>query len=241
MVVNLVKWLKGAAFALGVVSLLFIIQYQFVSNDSWSTWNLPLSGKIIVVDPGHGGIDGGAVSKSGILEKDVTLLISEQLRDYLQEAGALVLMTREDDHDLANADTKKVRQRKNEDLRRRAEIVNDSDADMFVSLHLNAIPSPRWSGAQTFYNRAIPENERLAKLVQDEVIRNLENTTRQAKPIHNVYLIKQASIPGVLIEAGFLSNPTEAELLNTEEYQQKVAASIYQGILRYYTDEKVPE
>ncbi|KHF38990.1 N-acetylmuramoyl-L-alanine amidase CwlD [Halalkalibacter okhensis] len=241
MVVNLIKWLKGAAFALGVVSLLFIIQYQFVSNDSWSTWNLPLSGKVIVVDPGHGGIDGGAVSKSGMLEKDVTLLISEQLRDYLQEAGALVLMTREDDHDLANADTKKVRQRKNEDLRRRAEIVNDSDADMFVSLHLNAIPSPRWSGAQTFYNRAIPENERLAKFVQEEVIRNLENTTRQAKPINNVYLIKQASIPGVLIEAGFLSNPTEAELLNTEEYQQKVAASIYQGILRYYTNEKDPE
>ncbi|MDT8862246.1 N-acetylmuramoyl-L-alanine amidase CwlD [Alkalihalobacillus sp. MEB130] len=235
----MIKWVKGCAFALGVVCLLFIIQYQFVSNSSWSTWNLPLSGKIIVVDPGHGGIDGGAVSKSGILEKDVTLLISEQLRDYLQEAGALVLMTREDDHDLANADTKKVRQRKNEDLRRRAEIVNGSDADMFVSLHLNAIPSPRWSGAQTFYNRTLPENERLAKLVQAEVTRNLENTTRQAKPINNVYLIKQASIPGVLIEAGFLSNPTEAELLNTEEYQQKVAASIYQGILRYYTDEEV--
>ncbi|WP_034745295.1 N-acetylmuramoyl-L-alanine amidase CwlD [Halalkalibacter wakoensis] len=237
----MVKWAKGAAFALGVVCLLFIVQYQFVSNDSWSTWNLPLSGKVIVVDPGHGGIDGGAVSKSGMLEKDVTLLISEQLRDYLQEAGALVLMTREDDHDLANADTKRVRQRKNEDLRRRAEIVNDSGADMFVSLHLNAIPSPRWSGAQTFYNRAIPENERLAKLVQDEIIRNLENTTRQAKPINNVYLIKQAAIPGVLIEAGFLSNPTEAELLNTEEYQQKVAASIYQGILRYYTNEKDSE
>ncbi|MFC0559035.1 N-acetylmuramoyl-L-alanine amidase CwlD [Halalkalibacter alkalisediminis] len=238
---NLVKWIKGGAFALGVVGLLFIIQYQFVSNDSWTTWNLPLSGKVIVVDPGHGGIDGGAVSKSGILEKEVTLLISEQLRDYLQEAGALVLMTREDDHDLANADTRKVRQRKNEDLRRRVDIVNDSDADLFVSLHLNAIPSPKWSGAQTFYNRAMPENEELARFVQDEVRRNLENTNRQAKPIHNVYLLKNANIPGVLIEAGFLSNPTEAELLQTEEYQQKVAAAVYQGILRYYTDEKVPE
>ncbi|WP_227938856.1 N-acetylmuramoyl-L-alanine amidase CwlD [Alkalihalobacillus deserti] len=238
---SLIKWIKGGAFALGVVVLLFIIQYQFVSNDSWTTWNLPLSGKVIVVDPGHGGIDGGALSKSGILEKEVTLLISEQLRDYLQEAGALVLMTREDDHDLANADTRKVRQRKNEDLRRRVEIVNDSDADLFVSLHLNAIPSPKWSGAQTFYNRAMPENEELARFVQDEVRRNLENTTRQAKPIHNLFLLKNANIPGVLIEAGFLSNPTEAELLQTEKYQQKVAAAIYQGILRYYTDEKVPE
>jgi N-acetylmuramoyl-L-alanine amidase len=237
----MVKWIKGGAFALGVVGLLFIIQYQFVSNDSWSTWNLPLSGKVIIVDPGHGGIDGGAVSKSGILEKEVTLLISEHLRDYLQEAGALVLMTREDDHDLAGADTKRVRQRKNEDLKRRVDIVNDSDADLFISLHLNAIPSPRWSGAQTFYNRTIPENERIAKFVQDEIRRNLENTNRQAKPIHNVYLLKNAETPGVLIEAGFLSNPTESELLQTEEYQQKIAASIYQGILRYYTGESVPE
>ncbi|ARK28555.1 Germination-specific N-acetylmuramoyl-L-alanine amidase precursor [Halalkalibacter krulwichiae] len=238
---NLIKWLKGGAFALGVVSLLFIIQYQFISNDSWSTWNLPLSGKVIVLDPGHGGIDGGAVSKKGVLEKEITLLISMQLRDYLQEAGALVLMTREDDHDLANADTRKIRQRKNEDLRRRVDIINDSDADLFVSLHLNAIPSPKWSGAQTFYNRTLPENEELARFVQDEVRRNLENTNRLAKPIHNVYLIKNAEIPGVLIEAGFLSNPHEADLLSTEDYQQKVAASIYQGILRYYTDEKMPE
>lgn len=235
------KWIKGGAFALAVVTLLFIIQYQFISNDSWSTWNLPLSGKVVVLDPGHGGIDGGAVSKTGMLEKDVTLAISEQLRDYLQEAGALVLMTREEDRDLAGPDTKRVRQRKIEDLKRRVDIVNDSDADLFISLHMNAIPSPRWSGAQTFYNRAIPENEVLAKFVQDEVRRNLENTTRQAKPIHNVFLLKHATIPGILIEAGFLSNPGEAALLQTEEYQKKVAASVYQGIMRFYTDEPEPK
>ncbi len=227
-------------FAIGVVCLLSVIQYQFVSNDSWGTWNLPLSGKVIIIDPGHGGIDGGAVSKAGVLEKDVTLAISEQLRDYLQEAGALVLMTREEDRDLADADTQKIRHRKIQDLKRRVEVINESDADLFVSIHLNAIPSPKWSGAQVFYNRAIPENEPMAKFVQDELRVNLENTTRQAKPIHNVYVIKEATIPGVLIEAGFLSNPFESEQLNTEEYQQKVAASIYQGLLRTYTNEKPP-
>ncbi|GAE32899.1 germination-specific N-acetylmuramoyl-L-alanine amidase [Halalkalibacter hemicellulosilyticusJCM 9152] len=234
------KWLKGVMFAIGVVCLLSVIQYQFVSNDSWGTWNLPLSGKVIIIDPGHGGIDGGAVSKAGVLEKDVTLAISEQLRDYLQEAGALVLMTREEDRDLADADTQKIRHRKIQDLKRRVEVINESDADLFVSIHLNAIPSPKWSGAQVFYNRAIPENEPMAKFVQDELRVNLENTTRQAKPIHNVYVIKEATIPGVLIEAGFLSNPFESEQLNTEEYQQKVAASIYQGLLRTYTNEKPP-
>ncbi|TWI53659.1 N-acetylmuramoyl-L-alanine amidase CwlD [Halalkalibacter nanhaiisediminis] len=234
------KWIKGGAFAVAVVSLLFIIQYQFITNDSWSSWNLPLSGKIIILDPGHGGIDGGAVSKTGMQEKDITLEISLQLRDYLQEAGALVLMTREEDRDLAGENIKRIRERKVEDLKRRVSIVNESDADAFISIHMNAIPSPRWSGAQTFYNRAIPENEVLAKFVQDEVRRNLENTTRVAKPIHNVFLLKHAQIPGILFEAGFLSNTTEAQLLQTEEYQMKVAASIYQGIMRYYTDEQDP-
>ncbi len=238
---NMKKWIKGGAFSLAVVSLLFIVQYQFISNDSWSTWNLPLSGKVIVLDPGHGGIDGGALSNTGAVEKDLTLSISKQLRDYLQEAGALVLMTREEDRDLAGEGTRQIRQRKIEDLKRRVDIVNDTGADLFISLHMNAIPSPKWSGAQTFYNRAIPENEALAKFVQDEVRRNLENTTRQAKPIHNVFLLKHAKIPGILIEAGFLSNPTEAALLQTEEYQGKVAASIYQGVVRFYTNEPEPE
>ncbi|OLO27136.1 N-acetylmuramoyl-L-alanine amidase CwlD [Alkalihalophilus pseudofirmus] len=234
------KWIKGGGFALAVVGLLFIVQYQFISDDSWSTWQLPLSGKVIILDPGHGGPDGGAVSKDGLLEKDVTLDISLELRDYLQEAGALVLMTREEDRDLADSDIKKIRQRKVQDLKRRVELINGSDGDMFVSIHLNAIPSPKWKGAQTFYNRTIEENEYIAKFVQDEIRRNLENTHRVAKPIGNVYLIKQAVTPGVLVEVGFLSNPEEAELLETEKYQQKVAASIYQGILRYYSEEPVP-
>lgn len=235
------KWMKGGLFALAILSILFIIQYQFISDDSWSPWNLPLSGKIIVLDPGHGGMDGGAVSKSGILEKDISLAISEQLRDYLQEAGALVLMTREEDRDLAGNDTTKIRQRKVEDLKQRVEIVNDSGADLFVSIHMNAIPSPKWFGAQTFYNRTIPENEELAKFVQDQVRANLENTTRKAKPIHNVFLLKHAKIPGILFEAGFLSNPGEADQLQTKEYQEKIAASIYQGIMRFYTNEQAPK
>ncbi|KMK74919.1 N-acetylmuramoyl-L-alanine amidase CwlD [Alkalihalobacillus pseudalcaliphilus] len=234
------RWLKGAAFAIGIVALLYIVQFQFMSNDSWSTWSLPLSGKVIVVDPGHGGIDGGATSKDGALEKDISLEIGFILRDYLQEAGAIVLMTREEDVDLAGENTHKIRKRKQEDLKRRADIINESDADLFLSLHLNAIPSPKWSGAQVFYQKATPGNEELAKFVQDELTRNLENTTRVAKPIQNVYLLKHATITGALVEAGFLSNPEEAELLTKPKYQEKIAASIYQGVIRYYTDEKVP-
>ncbi len=237
----MVKWLKRGFFLVALVSLLFIIRYQFTSSDSWSTWNLPLSGKMIVLDPGHGGMDGGALSKSGVIEKEIALQISEQLRDYLQEAGALVIMTREDDQDLAGNDQSKAPRRKTRDLMRRVEIVNESGADLFISIHMNAIPQSQWSGAQTFYHRAFPENEILAKFIQDQARENLGNTTRIAKPIHNIYLLKHAEIPGVLFEAGFLSNPGEAALLQTKEYQEKVAVSIYQGIMRFYTNETPPK
>lgn len=234
------KWLKGGAFAAVFICIIFYIQYQFIIIDSNSSWSLPLSGKIIIIDPGHGGIDGGAASKQGLLEKGVSLNISLILRDYLQESGALVIMTREEDRDLAESSIRGVRNRKVDDLKRRVELINEVGGDLFVSLHLNAIPSPRWYGAQTFYNRTIVENEKVAKFIQEEIRTNLENTNRHAKPIGNVYLLKHAKIPGALVEVGFLSNPTEAELLNTEAYQQKIAASIYQGISRYYTSEPAP-
>ena len=234
------KWLKIGAFTIALIALVFIIRYQFISEDSSSPWHLPLSGKVIILDPGHGGIDGGAVSKGGLLEKDLTLNISLKLRDYLQEAGALVFMTREEDKDLANAGTKRVRHRKAEDLKRRVELINTTGGDLFISVHLNAIPSPRWRGAQTFYYMPNKNNEVIAKFIQDELRYNLENTERLAKPIDNIFLLKHAEIPGALVEVGFLSNADEAALLETEKYQQKVAASIYQGLMRYFTNEKTP-
>ncbi|WP_221569156.1 N-acetylmuramoyl-L-alanine amidase CwlD [Alkalihalobacillus sp. TS-13] len=234
------KWLIWGLIGFCAALLLYVIQQQLHSNDSWSTWSLPLTGKIIVLDAGHGGVDGGAVGKGNVQEKDIALDISLKLRDYLQQAGALVIMTRETDKDLASDGTKRIRNRKTEDLLKRTEIVNTSEADMFVSIHLNAIPSTRWYGAQVFYNPAIEENEKLAKLIQEQIRSNLENTTRKAKPISTVYMVRKAEIPGSLVEVGFLSNPNERELLKSKLYQTKLAASIYQGILRYYANEPAP-
>ncbi|MCF6411818.1 N-acetylmuramoyl-L-alanine amidase CwlD [Pseudalkalibacillus salsuginis] len=234
------KWLLWGLTGFCAALLLYVIQQQLLSNDSWSTWSLPLTGKIIVLDAGHGGVDGGAVGKGDVQEKDIALNISLKLRDYLQQAGALVIMTRETDRDLANDGTKRIRNRKTEDLLKRTEIVNSSEADMFISIHLNAIPSSRWYGAQVFYNPAIEENEKLAKLIQDQIRSNLENTTRKAKPISTVYMVRKAEIPGSLVEVGFLSNPNERELLKSKLYQTKLAASIYQGILRFYANEPAP-
>jgi N-acetylmuramoyl-L-alanine amidase len=227
--------LAGIIAALGI--LLFIVQYKIMDKDTWDSWNLPLSGKIIYIDPGHGGPDGGAGDKDA-LEKDIALNVSLMIRDYLQEQGALVLMTREEDKDLADEDTKGYSRRKVEDLHKRLNLINESEADMFLSIHLNSIPSPRWSGAQTFYNPKFEENKALAKAIQGEITRNLENTSREAKGLQSVYILKHSKKAGALVEIGFLSNPEERKRLLEEEYQEKVAASIYQGVLNYLTEKE---
>ncbi|CAH2716608.1 Germination-specific N-acetylmuramoyl-L-alanine amidase [Neobacillus rhizosphaerae] len=229
--------IKIISFIAGLLVLFLILQHDFSENNSWKSWNLPLSGKIILLDAGHGGPDGGA-GTGKTLEKDIALEISLKVRDYLQEQGALVIMTRETDKDLADPDTRGYSRRKVEDLKKRLKMINSSDNDLFVSIHLNAIPSARWSGAQTFYAPHHKENARAAKFIQEELRKNLENTTRKAKPINNVFILTHAKKPGILVEVGFLSNPTEKELLKTEPYQKKVAASINNGIMRYFTNEK---
>ncbi|MEG9298707.1 N-acetylmuramoyl-L-alanine amidase CwlD [Mangrovibacillus sp. Mu-81] len=224
----------GIIAALGI--LLFIIQYKILDKDTWDSWNLPLSGKIIYIDPGHGGPDGGAGDEDA-LEKDIALSVSLMIRDYLQEQGALVIMTREEDKDLASEDTKGYSRRKVEDLHKRLNLINESEADLFLSIHLNSIPSPKWSGAQTFYNPKYEENKELSKAIQKEITRNLENTSREAKGLQSVYILKHAKKTGALVEIGFLSNPEERSNLLDGDYQEKVAASIYQGVLNYLTKE----
>jgi N-acetylmuramoyl-L-alanine amidase len=217
--------------------LFLIIQYQFFPRDSFDSWNLPLSGKIIYLDPGHGGPDGGAEGP-GAVEKDIALEVALRLRDYLQEQGALVLLTREGDTDLADPGLKGLSRRKTADLKKRLKLINESNADLFISIHLNAIPSPRWRGAQTFYSPHLAGNKRAATFIQAELINSLENTDRHAKIIQNVYIIKNANKPGALVEIGFLSNPSERKLLKQADYQEKVAIAIYRGIMRYFTNEK---
>lgn len=229
---------KGVMWFIGLLLLAFLIQFPIQqANTTWETWSLPLSGKTIVIDPGHGGPDGGAVGKDQTQEKDISLSIAKRLQEYLQQAGGLIYLTREEDKDLAHKDTKGLSRRKSEDIRNRLQFIHDKKADLFVSIHLNAIPSTRWSGAQTFYYPKYDESKHLAKMIQSELIRNLENTERAALALNGIYLLKHAEVPGALVEVGFLSNEHERELLKKDNYQNQVAGSIYLGILRYLTEE----
>ncbi|WP_209866138.1 N-acetylmuramoyl-L-alanine amidase CwlD [Paenibacillus shirakamiensis] len=231
--------IKKAFIGLALLAVIIgVALYEVPTEKAWNYWALPLAGQVIALDAGHGGVDGGAVSPQGLIEKDINLSVTLYLRDYLQQAGAVVVITREDDRDLASPDTKSYKERKTEDLKSRLRFVEEKSAKMFVSIHMNSFPSDRWSGAQTFYPGHQPESAHLADLVQQELKRNLENTDRVAKKAENVFLMDSIKIPSVLVEVGFLSHPEESKLLGDQEYQRKVAASIYNGILRYSSGER---
>ncbi|MET3683971.1 N-acetylmuramoyl-L-alanine amidase [Alkalibacillus flavidus] len=191
----------------------------------------PLAGQVIVIDPGHGGVDGGA-DYSDDKEKMVTLNTALLLRDYLQEAGAMVHLTREGDYDLAPDDMKGYSKRKAHDIRERVKMIKDVEADLVVSVHLNSVTNESWQGAQTFYYPEGDDNKQLAEAIQER-LRDSVETPRQALAIDRVYILKHAETTGALVEMGFLSNSEERALLTTKDYQRRLASSIYEGIIEY--------
>lgn len=232
------KIFKVVLWLVGLFLLIILMQYPMQrSLDSWQTWSLPLAGKTIVLDPGHGGVDGGAEASDDTQEKDIALDVSNMLKDYLQQAGAIVYLTREGDYDLAQDETKGLSRRKSEDIHNRVAFIEDKEADLFLSIHLNALPSKQWRGAQTFFHPGKEQNELLAKAIQAEIRRNLENTNREALAMSQVYILKYTETTGALVEIGFLSNEDEKELLKSPDYQRKAAASIYEGILQYMIEQ----
>ena len=189
------------------------------------------SGVTVILDAGHGGKDGGASSASGIIEKGVVLSVTKKVEDYLKLQGINVILTRDGDYDLAQPEAKK---RKQQDLNKRVQIMNENENSIAVSIHANAIGNSAWKGAQTFYDPKKIENKQLATAIMNSMKGNLEGTTtREAKSISSLFILKNSNVPSTLVEIGFLSNPDEADLLNSEAYQNKIAYAIYEGILSY--------
>lgn len=208
--------------------IIFICTFSFVSADI-KTSNLDLFGKVIYIDPGHGGKDPGTIYKN-IYEKDINLEICKKLQTILEEEGAIVYLTRYDDYDLSNNYTGS---RKKSDLNNRAKIINKSGADLYISIHLNSISSSTWSGAQVFYDDVNDMNYDLAHLMQNQLKEDLK-TTREVKEIKTMLMNRKITIPGILIEAGFLSNPNDRYLLQKADYQYKIVESIKKGIIKYF-------
>lgn len=221
----------------GLSLLIYLLKIPLPTIFQPTDVTMPLANKVIVIDPGHGGPDGGA-QNNDIKEKSITLKTAFYLRDYLQQAGAIVYLTRETDIDLAPEDMRGLSKRKAYDIRKRVSVINDSNADLYISIHLNSLSDSRWKGAQTFY---FPneENEKLARAIQERM-KKISDTHRNALPTHHIYILKNAKPTGALVEIGFLSNPEERQKLIQEDYQREMAAGIYQGIVEYMMEKNTP-
>ena len=189
----------------------------------------------IVIDPGHGGVDGGAVSCTGKPESAYNLEISLRLNDLLRLLGYQTCMIRTQDISVyTKGET--IAQKKVSDLKERVRIANESENTLLLSIHQNTFPDSRYSGAQVFYP-ATEGSRELAEALQQEFLQALNpGSHRQAKKSSGVYLLEHIRCPGILIECGFLSNPEEANLLKTPEYQQKLSCVIASSVSRYLSN-----
>jgi len=226
-----------------IIFMLLLVSVQGTGPRAQEVLAGSLLNRVVVIDPGHGGPDGGCSGPGGTLEKEIVLLVGLQLQDFFRQAGFNVVMTRTDDSDLSGLDSGSLRTRKKLDLVARAELINASGADVALSIHANAITSSRWYGAQTFYssgNRWAEQNERLATTIQAELRRLTGNTSRVASDRIAQYILDNADLPAVNVEIGFLSNPREEQLLRSEAYRRRVAWAIFVGTARYLVEGVTP-
>lgn len=201
------------------------------------TVSLPVSGKTIVIDAGHGKPDEGAQSSNGTTEAETNLKIALKLQNLLEQSGTTVILTRSDENAIYDIDAKTLKQKKISDIHNRVKIGNESSADLFVSIHLNKIPQQQYDGWQTFYKAGSNEGKKLAESIQNNLNDAIQKeNNRIAKTIDNIYIIKHVEIPITIVECGFLSNPTEEKKLLEDDYQNRLAWGIYNGIIDYFYD-----
>lgn len=213
----------------------FVFIFATDTKNIVPTVSLPVSGKTIVIDAGHGKPDEGAQSSTGTTEAATNLKIALKLQNLLEQSGTTVILTRSDEEAIYDLDAKTLKQKKISDIHNRVKIGNESSADLFVSIHLNKIPQQQYDGWQTFYKEGSEQGKKIAVSIQNSLNDAIQKeNNRVAKTIDNVYIIKHVEIPTTIVECGFLSNPEEEKKLLEDEYQNKLAWGIYNGIIDYF-------
>lgn len=206
------------------------------NNKVVPAYTVPDNGITIILDPGHGGIDGGAVGyDEQTIEKDLNLSIALKLRDFLIVGGYNVVLTREDDRLIFDDGIKTIKKQKTSDIRNRLRIINEHPEALFISIHQNKFTQSKYNGAQVFYGRKNSDSQILAQAIQRSFRAMLQpdNAREVKKTGKEIYLLYHSDIPSVMVECGFLSNPEECENLKTDEYQNNVAFVIYAGLSQY--------
>lgn len=192
----------------------------------------------IVIDAGHGGIDGGAIATDNTLEKDLNLQISLILVDLFRLMGYNIVTTRTDDRSIHDDGIKTIRNQKISDIHNRLKLIDDTDAEALISIHQNKFSESKYRGTQVFYGRLNSYSQLLAKSVQQSVKTMLqpENSREHKKGDKNIYLLYHCKKPIILVECGFLSNSDELGLLKTNEYQKQLCFAIFSGFAKCDTE-----
>ena len=215
---------------------LFVFVFQVASSkQTVQTVSLPVSNKVIVLDAGHGKPDEGAQSSNGTTEAETNLKITLKVQSLLEQSGATVVLTRSDENAIYDLDKTTLRQKKISDIHNRVKIGNESSADIFVSIHLNKISQQQYYGWQCFYKQNDEKSTALAKSLQKNLNDSIQKENKRVSmKLDNVYIIKHVEIPISIVECGFLSNPEEETQLLSDDYQNRLAWGIYNGIMDYF-------
>lgn len=232
----LIKRVAAAVFCVFILSLFMVLMLCSAANISTPVSEITSQKPKLVIDAGHGGEDGGAVSKGGIAEKDINLSIAGDVSDLLKLMGFDVVQTRTGDNDLSNGEST-TRERKTADMKKRLEIFESDPQNTVISIHQNKFSESKYHGTQVFYS---PNNELSAKLAESIrfSVRSLlqPDNERECKAADSgIYLLKNTSQPAVIVECGFVSNENELNLLLDENYQKRLALAITTGFLDYNT------
>ena len=213
-----------------ILILILILSICVLAFKSSTVNTFPLFGKLIVIDPGHGGADPGAVFNNEY-EKDYNLDFSKVLMHELENTGAIVILTREEDYDLSSKEVK----RKRSDFDNRIALIDDLESDIYISLHMNYLKETNYYGAQVFYSKVNQKNELIAEIIQEE-LNNFLTLNKDAKKIPNdKYMYNKIKTKGVLIEFGFISSSKDRNNIKNEDYKIELAQSIVNGIIKYLT------
>lgn len=233
---------RKIAAVLAVVLCLAVLSAAVAGGYEYITaWNAVKERQVIILDAGHGGFDGGAVASDGTVEKDINLKIALTLKDFLKQGGFEVIMTRESDVSTDDVETDKIATRKKSDLKNRLGLMKDNPNAVFVSIHLNKFTTSAANGSQVFYSAEREESKVLGDCIQKSIVQLLqpENTRVNKQATSSTYLLYNATVPAVLVECGFLSNSAELKRLKDEEYQKKMAFSIFCGIVSFFSEENL--
>lgn len=231
---------KDKILLVALIVLLSITVYNLkysLNSKAIETTNVKPLKKTVIIDPGHGGEDPGAVGdQSQLKEKDINLIVGKMLKELLIEDGFDVIMTREEDGLLYEEGTKGYTNKRRQDLQKRKKIMDESEGDIVVSIHMNKFPQPQYHGAQTFFPKNSEESKKLAECIQKSLkeLVDPENKREALVKDTEILILKNIKKPTVIVECGFLSNAEEEQKLSTQEYREKLAVAIKEGIKKYY-------